>query len=92
MVIIMIEINEQCRKCIHFQVCSSALKEELYLREILLEEENPKCKMFVEEAHGRWEEYQVPHIMCCSECDWATGVQSDFNYCPNCGAKMTRQE
>ena len=39
-------------------------------------------------AHGRWEEYQVPHIMCCSECDWATGVQNDFNYCPNCGADM----
>ena len=42
----------------------------------------------VEVVHGRWEEYQVPHIMCCSECDWATGVQDDFNYCPNCGAKM----
>lgn len=41
-------------------------------------------------AHGRWIEYQVPHIMCCSECDWGTGVQSDFNYCPNCGADMTR--
>ena len=37
---------------------------------------------------GRWEEYQVPHIMCCSECDWATGEQSDFNFCPNCGADM----
>ena len=40
-----------------------------------------------EVVYGRWEEYQIPHIMCCSECDWATGVQDDFNYCPNCGAK-----
>ena len=38
--------------------------------------------------HGRWEEYQVPHIVCCSECDWGTGVQDKYNYCPNCGAKM----
>jgi hypothetical protein len=42
----------------------------------------------VEVVHGRWIEYQIPHIMCCSECDWGTGVQSDFRYCPNCGAKM----
>ena len=46
----------------------------------------------VEVVYGLWEEYQVPHIMCCSECDWATGVQDDFNYCPNCGAKMTNKE
>ena len=46
----------------------------------------------VEVVHGRWKEYQVPHIMCCSECDWATGVQDDFNYCPNCGAKMDGDE
>ena len=39
-------------------------------------------------VHARWIEYQVPHIMCCSECDWGTDVQDDFNYCPNCGAKM----
>jgi hypothetical protein len=45
-----------------------------------------------EAVHGRWEEYQMPHIMCCSECDWATGVQSDFNYCPNCGAKMDLED
>lgn len=46
----------------------------------------------VEVVHGRWIEYQIPHIMCCSECDWGTGVQSDFRYCPNCGAKMMDYE
>lgn len=43
-------------------------------------------------VRGEWEEYQVPHIMCCSECDWGTEVQSDFKFCPNCGAEMRTRE
>lgn len=40
-------------------------------------------------VHGRWVEYQIPHIICCSNCDWATGIEEkNFQYCPNCGAKM----
>ena len=50
--------------------------------------ENAPTVDAVEVVHGRWEKYQVPPIMLCSECDWGTGLQSDFNYCPNCGAKM----
>ena len=48
-----------------------------------------KCER-VEVAHGQWEEYQVPHIICCSECDWGTGIENktEYNFCPNCGAKM----
>ena len=39
--------------------------------------------------HGRWVEYQIPPMICCSNCDWATDVkEKNFNYCPNCGAKM----
>jgi hypothetical protein len=40
--------------------------------------------------YGKWEEYKVPNIICCSECDWGTGVEErrQFKYCPNCGAKM----
>ena len=39
--------------------------------------------------HGRWVEYKIPPIVCCSNCDWATDVkEKDFQYCPNCGAKM----
>ena len=47
----------------------------------------PKADV-VEVVHAKWVEYQVPHIMCCSECGWGTDVQDDFSYCPNCGAKM----
>lgn len=39
--------------------------------------------------HGQWIEYQIPHIICCSNCDWGTDVaEKNFQYCPNCGAKM----
>ena len=40
-------------------------------------------------VHGRWVEYQIPPIVCCSNCDWATDVkEKNFQYCPNCGAQM----
>ena len=40
-------------------------------------------------VHGQWVEYQIPPIICCSNCDWATGIEEkNFQYCPNCGAKM----
>ena len=40
-------------------------------------------------VHGEWEEYEVPNIICCSVCDWGTGVdEKHFAYCPHCGAKM----
>ena len=44
----MVEVKEQCRKCFHFSVCASVLKDELYIREVMLGEEHPKCKMFIE--------------------------------------------
>ena len=44
-------------------------------------------------VHGRWVEYQIPPIVCCSNCDWATDVkEKNFQYCPNCGAKMDEKE
>lgn len=40
-------------------------------------------------VHGRWIEYQIPHVICCSNCDWATdAAEKNFQYCPNCGARM----
>ena len=40
-------------------------------------------------VHARWIEYQIPPIICCSNCDWATDIEEkNFQHCPNCGAKM----
>ena len=44
----------------------------------------------LEPKHGEWENFEIPHMMRCSEC----GVSdldihhSKFIFCPYCGAKM----
>lgn len=58
--------------------------------------EKQKCPVYkasaadvAEVKRGEWVEYQTPNIICCSECDWATGVdEKSFKFCPNCGADM----
>ena len=40
-------------------------------------------------VRGQWIEYQIPHVICCSNCDWATdAAEKNFLYCPMCGARM----
>ena len=39
-------------------------------------------------VHGRWEEYLIPNILCCSNCDWGIDPLCKSPYCPNCGVKM----
>ena len=55
--------------------------------------------------HGRWEHYKT-ETLCddimggeyrfkffrCSECRFDVGGNSGFHYCPNCGAKMDKEE
>ena len=58
-------------------------------QEILDEIDAIKPSDVVPVVHGRWVEYQTPPIICCSNCDWATGIEEkNFQHCPNCGAKM----
>ncbi len=41
--------------------------------------------------HGRWEfEYENLDDVeyCCTVCDWIGANANEYNYCPNCGAKM----
>ena len=39
-------------------------------------------------VHGRWEQYLIPNILCCSNCDWGIDPLCKSTYCPKCGAKM----
>lgn len=40
--------------------------------------------------HGRWIEGTIRGFpaLICSQCRRDTGVDYDFDYCPNCGARM----
>ena len=38
---------------------------------------------------GEWIEYEHPHIICCSRCDYGTGPKEKTRFCPHCGAPMT---
>lgn len=97
------EYNEQCKKCFHFQVCANILKRQLFIREKILAEENPKCIDYVPTAdvvevrHGEWIEhphfdfsgaYSGAHFEC-SACHYDELYDiGDCNYCPVCGVKM----
>lgn len=50
------------------------------------------CKEEEPERHGRWEETTTedPCYYRCSECGRQT--DDEYNYCPNCGAKMEATE
>lgn len=45
--------------------------------------------------HGRWERTKAPFMSeCedCSVCGYRTVWGHRYNYCPNCGAKMDKEE
>ena len=49
--------------------------------------ELPKANV-KEIIYAHWMDYQVPHISCCSYCDWGINPLDKSPYCPNCGAEM----
>ena len=42
-----------------------------------------------ERMQGEWIEYEHPHIICCTQCDYGTGPSEKTRFCPSCGAPMT---
>ena len=53
--------------------------------------ELPKANV-KEIIYAHWIDYQVPHISCCSYCDWGINPLDKSPYCPNCGAEMSEVE
>ena len=68
-------------------------------REIASDTEDALCRLDAEDVapvrHGRWYQDAIYYgedgspciVDICTECG-AYGYYADFNYCPNCGAKM----
>ena len=40
-------------------------------------------------VYAHWIDYQVPHISCCSHCDWGINPLDKSPYCPHCGAEIS---
>lgn len=54
---------------------------------------NPSCLVDAEPVrHGRWECYPSPAEIRCSQCKMEYVARIRWNYCPNCGAKMDKNE
>lgn len=49
----------------------------------------PVSREQVERIRGEWIEYEHPHIICCTRCDYGTGPKEKTRFCPYCGAPMT---
>lgn len=82
-----------CSDCIHYNIC---YKIEHYGRDL---EDTSACKQFIGKdvapvKHGHW--YNSSYLgdeITCSKCSvtyniFETDGAEDFDYCPNCGAKM----
>ena len=69
----------------HLLSCRNRLKNRLCDYEDVMQSNG-----LVEQKHGRWMEFNI--MMTCSVCDkdWYYDDNNcdEFNYCPNCGAKM----
>ena len=74
----MAEYIDRCKKCSHFQVCANVMKNQLFIREKMLLEENPECEHFISDA-------DVVEVVRCSECKYFSkelkqGKHSCLNY------------
>lgn len=98
----MIKINDQCKNCFHLQVCANVLKNQLFIREKMLKEENPKCEHYISTAdivevkHGEWIDN---HCTVCGKTPLGEELWEHLgfcppnfafcmDYCPCCNAKM----
>lgn len=57
----MLEYIDKCKKCYHFQVCANVMKNQLFIREKMLLEENPECEHFIPAA-------DVVEVVRCKDC------------------------
>ena len=70
----------------------STVKEHCYMKAVGTHEiDKAPTVDAVEVVHGRWEWKPIGEKtwqLFCSACGSGDGTSEDYNYCPNCGAKM----
>jgi len=76
----------KCDDCIHKSVC--------YRIESVSTSYADKCGDFGSEKTGHWKKNETIRVTYCSECGFGQYIDEyrTYNYCPNCGAKMEREE
>lgn len=68
------EYIDKCKKCYHFQVCANVMKNQLFIREKMLLEENPECEHFIPAA-------DVVEVVRCKDCEHAKEYKNNFFCC-----------
>lgn len=59
-----------CKKCFYFQVCANVLKNQLFIREKMLKEENPKCEHYIPAA-------DVVKVVRCKDCGMSRETEDE---------------
>lgn len=65
----MAEYIDKCKKCYHFQVCANVMKNQLFIREKMLLEENPECEHFIPAE-------DVVEVIRCIDCKFWDAVRN----------------
>lgn len=88
------EYIDRCKKCSHFQVCANVMKNQLFIREKMLLEENPECEHFISDAdvaevvHSKWIKRNNERRCPICQYFYMTNGTTVYKFCPMCGAKM----
>lgn len=78
---------KNCKACVHNDVCDVWRKEECQDANSVLTGGMDDCPLYVERGRARW--IRRGNEMTCSKCKFIYySNNDDFNFCPNCGAKM----
>lgn len=75
------EYIDKCKKCYHFQVCANVMKNQLFIREKMLLEENPECEHFISAA-------DVVEVVSCKDCEHYEDIGSS-HFCNEYGGYVT---
>ena len=86
--------QEPCEDCISRQAVLDKMKErDEELSSICTKDIRDLPSVTPQPKIGQWEKRDVrgQRVDCCSVCGLSNGTIYEYNYCPNCGAKMENE-